>query len=109
MMSRITIHLKRAGDRLRDTTTLSAPNTIFFNRERHRSSTQFWDHPFDTPEPRLSADQSPPLPPSPSSINDDVVDRVSTASNDHHDDDLIHKPLPLVLARPKIPESIHIV
>ena len=97
-MSRITIHLKRAGDRIRDTTTtLSAPNTIFFKRERHYS-TQFWDYPFDTPEPRLSADQTPP-PPSPSTV-DDVAERVSTASN-HHDDP-IHKPLPLVVARPKI-------
>ena len=102
MMSRITIHLKRAGDRIRDTTTLSAPHTIFFNRERHRrqSSTRYWDHPFDTPEPRLSADQTPLPPPSPSTI-DDVAERVSTTSN-HHDS--IHKPLPLVLARPRIPD-----
>lgn len=98
MMSRITIHLKRAGDRIRDTSSLSAPNTIFFKRERHYS-TQFWDYPFNTPEPRLSADQTP-LPPSPSTVDDDVAERVSTSSN-HHDDP-IHKPLPLVIARPKI-------
>ena len=121
MMSRITIHLKRAGDRyqLRDNnnTTLSSPKTIFFNRHRRHSSTQFWDHPypFDTsimPEeepPRLSADQTPLPPsrsPSPSIIDDDVIEeRVSTvgsSSNHHHHDDLIHKPPPLIIARPKI-------
>ena len=134
MMSRITIHLKRAGDRLRHTdsgniiinnnlTTLSSPKTIFFKRERH--STQF-DTTFMTEEEggkegegeghtRLSADRGsqslPPLPPSSSSNNtneddndnDEVAaERVSTAgssSNHHHD--LIHKPPPLVLARPK--------
>jgi hypothetical protein len=121
-MSRITIHLKRAGHQLRDNnnTTLSSPKTIFFNRHQRHSSTQFWDHPypFDTtikpgeeedPEIRLSADQTP-LPPSPSLspsiINDDVVEeRLSTAgSNRHHHNnhDLIHKPPPLVIARPKI-------
>jgi hypothetical protein len=110
MMSRITIHLKRAGDRLRDNTTLSSPNTIFFNRDRRRSSPQFWDHPFDTsmPEqPRLSADQTPPLAPttllpprSPSTI-DDVAEGVSTAEK-HHDEDLILTPPPLVIAHPKI-------
>ena len=123
MMSRITIHLKRAGDQLRDRenlTTLSSPKTIFFNRHRRHSSTQFWDHPypFDTtvmpedededPESRrLSADQTP-LPPSqsPSIIHNVGAERISTApgssSNHHHHHDIIHKPLPLVLARPKI-------
>ena len=127
MMSRITIHLKRAGDRLRDDniTTLASPKTIFFNRHRRHSSTQFWDqHPFDTTtimpgeeqeqeqeqEHRLSADQTP-LPPSesPSTFDDhdDVaIERISTAdnsSNHHHHHDLIHRPPPLViLARPKI-------
>ena len=103
MMSRITIHLKRAGysNNNNYNTTLSSPKTIFFNRERQ--STQFWDHhPFDTtnlnmPEevvegegdlPRLSADEESqlplpppllplPLPPSsPSTINDDDDDDV---------------------------------
>jgi len=124
MMSRITIHLKRAGNHhLRDNnyntnnnTTLSSPKTIFFNRER--LSTQFWDHhhPFDTtmPEeveeehPRLSADQEtqlPPTPPlrppsSPSTINDD--DDVEAERNHQHDHRVIQKPLPLVIARQKI-------
>ena len=103
MMSRITIHLKRAGDRLRDNTTLSSPNTLLFNRDRRRPSTQFWDHPFDTsmPEPlRLSADQTP-LPPSPTST-DDMADRVSLSTAGHHDF-ILHKPPPLVLASSKIP------
>ena len=112
MMSRITIHLKRAGDRLRDNnnTTLSSPKTIFFNRERQ--STQFWDnHPFDTnimPDeelPRLSADQTPlPPSPSPSTIDDHDVaaERISTAGSSNHHQDLIRKPLPLVIAQPRI-------
>ena len=125
MMSRITIHLKRAGDQLRDrdnnlNTALSSPKTIFFSRHRRHSSLQFWDHPYpfetniipeEEPEPRLSADQTP-LPPSPctSIIDDDndvAVERISTAGNSsnhhhHHHRDLIHKPLPLVIAKPKI-------
>jgi hypothetical protein len=121
-MSRITIHLKRAGDQLRNDnniTTLSSPKTIFFNNQHRRpSSTQFWDHPypFDTsimpeeedPEPRrLSADQTPlPPSPSPSIIHDVPAERISTAgssSNHHHRrHDIIHKPPPLVIARPKI-------
>ena len=123
MMSRITIHLKRAGDRLRDdnTTTLNSPKTIFFNRHRRHSSTQFWDqqHPFDTsvimPEeedPELEPEHQTPLPPpsqSPSIFddddnNDDVADeRISTAgSSNHHHDIIIHRPPPLIIARPKI-------
>jgi hypothetical protein len=118
MMSRITIHLKRAGSvHLRDNynnnnynTTLYSPKTIFFNRERQ--STQFYDHPFDTtnlPEeveeeeehPRLSADQETQLPPTPPPLlrppssrstindNDDVeADRISTSGNNHHQHDL---------------------
>ena len=118
MMSRITINLKRAADcEFRDNTmTFSSPKTIFFNRHRRHSSTQFWDnpYPFDTsimPEedPTLSADQTP-LPPSPSpSIiddNDDVaLERISTtagSSSNHNHHDLIHKPPPLVIARPRI-------
>jgi len=103
MMSRITIHLKRAGDRLRDNTTLSSSNILFFNHERgHRrsSSTQFWDHPFNTsmPEPpRLSAVQTP-LPPNPSGI-DDVAEHASFGGRH----DLVHKPPPLIIAPSKIP------
>ena len=131
MMSRITIHLKRAGDQLRDPnnnlTTLSSPKTIFFNRHRRHSSTQFWDHPYpfdttvmpedeeDSEDPRrLSADQMPlPQSSSPSIIHDQDVaaERSSTAPgssscSNHHD--IIHKPLPLVIARPKI-QDIQIV
>jgi hypothetical protein len=119
MMSRITINLKREGNRLRDNnTTFSSPKTILFNRERH--STQFWDHQGEEEEeelPRVSADRetqtpppTPPLllpPPSLSTINDndddEVAERISTAgtsSNHHHV--LIQKPLPLVIARPII-------
>jgi len=128
MMSRITIHLKRAGDQLRrennnNITTLSSPKTIFFNNNQHRrhSSTQFWDHPYpfdtsimpeeeeDSESRRLSADQTP-LPPSqsPSIIHDVDTERISTAgtssgsNNHHHHHDIIHKPPPLVIARPKI-------
>ena len=129
-MSRITIHLKRAGDQLRDPnnnnlTTLSSPKTIFFNRHRRHSSTQFWDHPYpfdttvmpedeeDSEDPRrLSADQMPlPQSSSPSIIHDQDVaaehsstapGSSSSAHHHHHHHDIIHKPLPLVIARPKI-------
>jgi len=97
MMSRITIHLKRAGDRVRPSTAFSSPNIVFFNHERRPRppSSRFRDHRFDTsmPEPRFSADQTPP--PSSPNIIDDMAERVST-------DDLIHQPLPLVIAQPKI-------
>ncbi|KAF8813051.1 hypothetical protein BYT27DRAFT_7181879 [Phlegmacium glaucopus] len=98
----ITINLKRAGDRLRDDVTLSLPKTLLFDRRRRRrsSSTQIWDHPFNTPEPpRLSADQMP-LPPS-VFTPDDMTGRASFSTAGHSD--LIHKPPPLVVARPKIP------
>lgn len=101
MMSRISIHLKRAGDRLRDNTTLSSPNTLFFNRERRPRrpcSTQLWDHPFD---PRFSADQQTPSPsPSPHPTHDDVDEPPVEIVHDP-----IHRPPPLVIARqPKIPD-----
>jgi hypothetical protein len=91
MMSRITIHLKRAGDRARDYTSFNSPNSLFFNHEPRRpSSTQFWNHQFDTSMPDQTS-----LPPSP--INDGA-EPVSTAVNHNP----VNKPPPVVVARPKI-------
>ncbi|KAF8802102.1 hypothetical protein BYT27DRAFT_7113384 [Phlegmacium glaucopus] len=95
MMSRITIHLRRAGDRLHDNLSLSSSKTLVFDHRRRRrpSSTQ-WDHPFNTPEPlRLSADQMP-LPPSLITISN-TAGRASFSKTGHPD--LIHKPPPLVI------------
>ena len=98
MMSRITIHLKREGNRLDDGTTLSPPHTLVFNRgSTHRQSfpSQLFDHPFGTSTPelaQLSADKTP-LPLGPSSIND-IAGHVSFKG--HHD--LVHKPPPPIIA-----------
>ncbi|KAF8802105.1 hypothetical protein BYT27DRAFT_7173241 [Phlegmacium glaucopus] len=98
MMSRITINLRRAGNRLHDDATLSSQKTFLFDRGRHRrsSSRQVWDHPSITLEPlQFSA-----VPPSLIAI-DDIAGRASFLKEGHPD--LIHTPLPLVVARPKTP------
>jgi hypothetical protein len=110
MMSRISINLKRAGDRrLHDDTTRSALESVRFeHRRRHEQSSfaQHQDHSFEMslPEPlaRLSTYQIP-LPPK-TSTTDNPAEYTSFSKAGQHD--LIHKPPPPVVA-PEIPHVHH--
>jgi len=96
MMSRITIHLKKAANHsVNDATTLS--HSVIFNHEtphRQSISLQLFDDPFSTSRPKisqLSADTTPPPLTGPSST-DDMAGPASFRG--HHD--LIHKPPSLI-------------